>query len=217
MKWKHIEFMLEEDSAEVALQALLPRLLPQTVTWDLHPFQGKTNLLASLPSRLRAYRKWIPSDWGIVVLMDEDRADCRALKAKMEAISLGVGFATKSAPDKTGNFQVINRLCIEELEAWFFGDVPALCAAYPGVPTELAKRRAYRNPDAIRGGTWEALERVLQSAGHHRGGLAKKQAARDITAHMKPETNNSVCFRAFRSALLSATLNSTDVDHDSGK
>lgn len=35
---------------------------------------------------------------------------------------------------------VINRILIEELESWFFGDVDALVAAYPGVaPTPAQK------------------------------------------------------------------------------
>lgn len=50
-------------------------------------------------------------------------------------------------------FQVLNRLAIEELEAWFFGDVAALHSAYPRVPSTLGRRSRYRDPDAIRGGT----------------------------------------------------------------
>jgi len=60
---------------------------------------------------------------------------------------------------------VVNRIAIEELEAWYFGDVEAICDAYPGVPRTLAQRNGMREPDEIRGGTWEALERVVQRAG----------------------------------------------------
>jgi hypothetical protein len=97
---------------------------------------------------------------------------------------------------------VLNRLAIEELEAWFFGDVGALRAAYPGIPSSLGERANYRDPDAIRGGTWEALERELQRAGHHREGLAKIKAAQEIAAHMAPERNRSRSFQAFRQGLL---------------
>ncbi len=96
----------------------------------------------------------------------------------------------------------INRIAVEELEAWFFGDVGALVAAYPGVPETLDRRAKYRNPDAIAGGTWEALERVLQEAGHHGGGLAKVRAARDIAAHMDPGRNRSRSFQVFRDAIV---------------
>jgi len=90
---------------------------------------------------------------------------------------------------------------VEELEAWFFGDVSALIAAYPGVPATLAHRARFRDPDAISGGTWESLERVLQRAGHHTGGLEKLRAAREIAKHMDPERNRSRSFCGFRDRL----------------
>ena len=100
-----------------------------------------------------------------------------------------------------GVFQGVNRNAIEELEAWFFGDPAAVGAAYPGVPKTLGRRAPFRDPDAIEGGTWEALERVLQKAGHHLGGLRKVQAARDIARHMDPERSRSRSFRVFRDAI----------------
>jgi hypothetical protein len=70
-----------------------------------------------------------------------------------------------------------NRISIEELEAWYFGDWKAVQEAYQGVK-DISKLAAYRNPDTIRGGTWEAFERELQSAGYFTGGLQKIAAAR---------------------------------------
>lgn len=98
---------------------------------------------------------------------------------------------------------MLTRLAIEELEAWFFGDADALRIAYPGVSASLGSRSRFRDPDAIRGGTWEALEKELQKAGHHPGGLAKIQAAREISIHMDPVRNRSRSFQAFRQGLLS--------------
>ena len=51
---------------------------------------------------------------------------------------------------------------IEELEAWFFGDIAAIHAVYPRVSIHLGSRANFRDPDAIPGGTWEALERVFK-------------------------------------------------------
>ncbi|MGH3822708.1 MAG: DUF4276 family protein [Pseudonocardiaceae bacterium] len=87
---------------------------------------------------------------------------------------------------------------MEELEAWFFGDVPALCAAYPRVPVSLGQQAKYRNPYAISGGTWEALERVLQKYRYDQGGLAKTVAANEIAQHMNVEVNRSRSFQVFR-------------------
>jgi len=100
---------------------------------------------------------------------------------------------------------VLNRIAIEELEAWFFGDVEAVCTAYPGVPATLANRAPYRDPDAVAGGTWEALGRVLKQAGHHGSGLRKGEAARAIAEHMDPARNRSRSFGHFRDGLLRVT------------
>lgn len=198
----HFEFLLEEPSAEAALQILLPRILGETDTFRIHAYRSKGDLLGSLHGRLRGYAKWIPQDWRIVVLVDEDRQDCHELKRRLNEAATAAGLIVRSNPSPTGSFQVINRIAIEELEAWFFGDVAALCAAYPGVPPTLGKRARFRDSDAIRGGTWEALERVLQRAGYHTGGLAKISAARDIAQHMDPMRNRSKSFAVFRDSLV---------------
>jgi len=96
----------------------------------------------------------------------------------------------------------LNRISIEELEAWFFGDVEALHGAYPKIPLSLATRLKYHNPDAIQGGTWEELEKELQRKGYFHGGLAKIEAAKAISAHMDPARNRSKSFQVFRDGLI---------------
>ena len=196
----HIELLVEELSAQEALNNLLPKILGN-IPFDIHRYGGKLDLLAKLPNRLRGYRSWLPNDYFIVVLIDGDREDCLTLKEKLEKIALEAGFITKSAAGINQSFQVLNRLAIEELESWFFGDVQALVTAYPGVTPNLGSQAKYRDPDAITGGTWEALERVLQAAGYHKGGLQKLPAARDISIHMNPEVNRSKSFQTFYSGL----------------
>ena len=157
----HLEFLVEEPSAEVALQNLVPKILGSGITFNIHVFQGKPDLLKNLPKRLRGYRNWIPSDWLIFVLLDNDEKNCYDVKFLMEKIVHDEGLTTRSNPNHDGNFQVINRLAIEELEAWFFGDVEALRAAYPRIPKNFNSRKKYRNPDSI-SKTCEALEHVLK-------------------------------------------------------
>ena len=108
---------------------------------------------------------------------------------------------TKSGARGRGKFEVINRLAIEELEAWFFGDPEALVQAYPRVPATIGRKAQYRNPDAIAGGTWEALERVLQKAGYFPGGMSKVETARNISKYMDPLRNSSKSFQVFRDAV----------------
>ena len=105
----------------------------------------------------------------------------------------------------SSNFQVLNRLAIEELEAWFFGDIEALNAAYPRISLNLGNKAKYRDPDSIAGGTWEALERELKRVGYYSGGLSKISAAREISLHMVPERNRSHSFQVFRRGLLEIT------------
>ncbi len=88
------------------------------------------------------------------------------------------------------------RIAIEELEAWFFGDVDALREAYPQVPRNLGRRAQFRDPDAITGGTAEALERVLKQAGYYRSGMPKVEVARRVAEHMDPGQNRSRSFQA---------------------
>ncbi len=200
----HLEILLEEPSAEEALKIIVPRMVPPEVSFRIHAHLSKADLLGSLEGRLRGYSRWMPRDWMIVVLVDEDRGDCRELKARLERASQRAGLVSKSRRRGGQLFQMLNRIAIEELEAWFFGDIDALRAAYPRVPGTLAARAAYRNPDAIGGGTWEALERVLRNAGYHRGGLPKIAAAKAISNHMMPERNRSHSFQVFRTGLLEA-------------
>jgi len=198
----HVEFLVEEPSAEAALGNIVPRILGTEVTFAIHPYQGKGDLLNQLPARLRAYSRWLPKDWSIVILVDADDQDCRSLKARLERDAQNAGLSTKSSVAAGACFQVLNRVAVEELEAWFLGDIQALHTAYPRVSLTLDKRARYRDPDAIKGGTWEALERVLQRRGYFPGGLLKILAAQAISAEMDPARNRSHSFQVFRDGVL---------------
>lgn len=195
-----IEFLLEEQSAEVALRHLVPLILGPGVSFSCHSFQGKQEMLKRLPERLRAYARLLAPDTKIVVLLDRDADDCLALKASLEAMARAAGLRTRSQA-AGGDFEVLIRIAVEELEAWYLGDVDALVAAFPRVPATLARRKNFRNPDAVRGGTAEALERVLKNAGHYPTGLAKIDLARKVARHMAPDRNRSQSFACFVSGL----------------
>jgi hypothetical protein len=144
----------------------------------------------------------LPPEWAILVLVDRDNSDCRELKQQLEAVAQQSGLSTKT--QGSDRFQVVNRIVIEELEAWFFGDWPAVKQAYPRVPDNIPQKSAFRDPDAIKGGTWEALERVLKKAGYFPTGLNKLQCAREVATHMTPDANRSASFQAFVQAINAA-------------
>ena len=193
----HIEFLLEEESCAEALKLLAPKIIGNQLSFATHTFQGKKDLLNCLKARLQGYAKWLPEDWRIVVLVDRDRDACLKLKAKLEKTASDAGLATRTNLGRMSRLQVLNRIAIEELEAWFFGDVEAITTAYPGIPKTLAEKRGFRNPDAISGGTWEALERILKQAGYYTAGMPKIEVARNIGQHLLPERNRSASFKAF--------------------
>lgn len=193
---------------EAFLRALLPRTLLPGRTFEIHPFQGKDDLLAKLEARLRAYAQWLPEDWRIVVIVDRDNDDCHALKSRLESISSRAGLMTRTRATKLshGSWRMANRIAIEELEAWYFGDWPAVRAAYPKLPTGVPRSRGFRDPDAIAGGTWEAFERVLQRHGYFKSGIAKIEAARAIGGYVEPGRSRSASFLTFHAALVDASM-----------
>jgi len=197
----HLEFLVEDESGAEAIKRLVPKIVGASASWDIHSFQGKQDLLNALPSRLDGYAKWLPIGYIIVVVMDRDENDCKKLKAALEKAALSKGLKTKTSVRKGADFQVLNRIVIEELEAWFFGDVEALVTAYPRIPNSLANKRGFRDPDAIAGGTWEALERVMKKAGYYQTGMPKIEVARKVSEHMQPDRNKSRCFCLFRDSL----------------
>jgi len=206
MTVEYVELLVEEPSMEAALRLFLPKIIGD-LAFEIYPHQGKDELLLRLPQRLRGYElrrqsdTWFRDHCRIAVVIDRDDEDCVKLKRRLEAMASDAGLATRSTA-KGGPFQIVNRLAIEELEAWYFGDWDAVRAAYPRVAAATPAQARYRNPDAIAGGTWEAFERVLQKAGYFGGGLRKVEAARAVATHLEPGRNTSPSFRAFRDALI---------------
>jgi len=199
MSVEHFEFLVEEPSIEVVLRILLPKIL-RDCSFDIHPYQDKKDLLKHLPNRLRGYSKWIPKNWRIVVIVDRDNADCKKLKDQLEQKALEANLKTRTSTQGY-NWTVVNRIAEEELEAWYFGDWEAVQKAYPKVAPTIPNKARYRNPDNIKGGTWESLERILQRAGYFTSGLRKKELAKAIAQYMVPEHNKSHSFKIFLTAL----------------
>lgn len=195
----HLEVLVEERSAEAALAALLPRILGQT-SFAIYPHQGKRDLLRKLPERLRGYSRWLPATWRIAILVDQDDDDCQTLKQELESLAAFLGMPTPSQPTSGPLWTVVNRIAVQELEAWFFGDWEAVVRAYPRVSPKVPARARYRDPDAIPY-TWEALERELKRAGYFAAGLPKVTVARAVAEHMEPSRNRSHSFQVFRSVL----------------
>ena len=203
MRAVHFELLVEEPSMEAFLENILPRVIGRRPTFNIHAHQGKPDLLKKLRSQLRAYANWLPPDWRIVVLVDCDARDCITLKETLEREAHDAGLTTRTAAIDTC-WRVVNRIAVEELEAWFFGHWEGVRAAYPRVSASIPNQASYRHCDRIAGGTWEALERILNRAGYFIGGLRKVEAALKISEHFDHKTCASPSFIAFRDALTEA-------------
>ena len=188
----HIHFLVEESSTEIALKFIVPKIIGNIHTFEIHNFGNKNNLLKKLPKRMKAYANFIPDDCRIVILVDEDRANCLELKKKLcDASSVVIA--------KKGNI-VLHRIVVEELESWFIGDVAAIRAEYEKIPASLPQQAKFRDPDAIKGGTWEELDKILKKYGYETG-LQKMNFAQKVSPHMDVENNQSRSFQVFRDGL----------------
>ncbi|MBB5752825.1 hypothetical protein GGQ63_001879 [Prosthecomicrobium pneumaticum] len=188
---------------EIFLQNVVPRIVPD-IEFSVHAHQGKYDLLRKLRKRLKGYAQWLPKDRRIVVLVDRDDEACEELKHRLEDDAKAAGLSSRTASG-SADWQVVSRIAVEELEAWYFGDWDAVRTCYPKVPATVANRAGYRSPDAIKGGTWEQLERVLQAAGYFKGGLEKLAVANAVGTRFDPQRCSSPSFVRFRDVLLEAT------------
>lgn len=197
-----IEFQIEEPSAEAVLKLVLPHILGDRAALRIIDYRSKDRMLRELPKRLQGYACRIAhEELRVVVLIDRDADDCQELKSRLEGMAREAGLPTKTSPTGDGRFLVVNRIAIEELEAWFFGDISALRSAYPRLSPTLDRKAAYRDPDRICGGTWEALHRELQKVGHCGKTFPKIEVARTIARHIEPNANRSRSFEVFRDGI----------------
>ena len=198
MPASRLEFHVEERSMAAFLNAWLPRFLPPDCAFVIRTYQGKQALLNKIGERLKGYAKWMPDCHRIVMIVDRDGDDCRELKSRLEKICENSGLRSRRTVGGS-DWQVVTRVAIEELEAWHFGDWEAVREAYPRVSVSV--KAPNRKPDEIKGGTWEAFERVMQKHGYHKQGLDKEQAATEIGKHIDPTRNRSHSFKVFWSAI----------------
>ncbi|HCF05839.1 MAG: Uncharacterized protein JG774_1017 [Desulfomicrobiaceae bacterium] len=174
-----VVFLLEEPSMKAFLSAFLPRLIPgwrEGEHFLLVPHEGKSDLEKSIPRKLKAWRE---PGTRFVIVRDNDRADCAALKARL----LGL---CQNTPRR-----VLVRLVCQELEAWYLAQPNALADAYPArakAITNLANRHR-DDPDGCPKPSRE-LTRVIPE-------FQKHSAARQLGQRLDPNDTRSASFRVF--------------------
>jgi len=205
----HIEILVEDSSGAKLIESMMPQVIgayENPHTWRIHSYKGsgkiakglvargdpaKRALLNQLPRLLAGYGKTTGID-ALVVVLDNDKRDCRAFLKELNTILTHCNPAPRT----------LFRLAIEEMEAWLLGDRSALLAAYPKAKKEALKRYSQ---DSICG-TWELLadaiypggSTAILKAGWPLPGQVKAEWAERITPHMNVEHNASHSFGKFR-------------------
>lgn len=130
--------LVEGSSDEPTVMELLVRRfgMVRGSQFRVHPHRGKgripadlhapppvtdQSLLGQLPAKLRSYSVNGP-DSCVVVLVDQDDDDCAALLTSLQLMLAGLTRRPRN---------VLFRIAMEEIEAWFLADRPAVLAAYP--------------------------------------------------------------------------------------
>lgn len=211
----HLEILVEDQSGKKALEILVPQIIGATHTFKVHWYRGigripkgmkpgsdpkKRILLDQLPKLLQGYGNTFaayPQHYFAAVILVCDLDD-KCLKQFREQL-MGILERCPRRPE--------TRFCfaIEESEAWFLGDLPAIRAAYPAVKDDVLA--SYVNDSIC--GTWEKLAEAVFPGGScallHKGwqaiGAEKSKWAEAIAPHMDVNTNDSPSFCYFRGKL----------------
>ena len=201
----HVEILVEEPSAEAAIDVLLNRLgARRSGTTDrIITFRGKDRMLQRLSPTLQSIARAGFTD-HIIILIDQDSDDCVKLKSEVIEMANSAGISTTSATLRV-------RIAIAELESWFLGDPAAVRATYPGITAGDLRALIGREPDDQRNpATW--LQDRLKRRKYYAGRMPKVEVARNIAANLNldPNHNTSRSFRLFLRTLREVYGLSTD-------
>ncbi len=211
----HFEILAEDLSGKKALDIIVPKIIGDNHTFRVISYKGighipkdlkstshpnKRILLDQLPRLLRGYGKTYENiDQSVVVIIVCDLDDQCLKFFRNELLKV----LSKCNPKPDARFCV----AIEEGEAWFLGDIPAIQTGFPSCKIDVL--RTYVNDSIC--GTWEKLaeavypggENALRQKGYRAIGEEKSKWADRIAKHMNVDNNLSPSFRYFRETLRS--------------
>lgn len=171
-----IVFLLEEPSAQDALEGLLPRILPANIDVKYLVFEGKQDLEKRMGRRIRG---WLQPDSKFVVLRDQDSGDCRIIKERLVSLC-----------SEIGQREVVIRIACRTLESWFVGDWDSVSAGFEQPRLAQLKRKAiYQDPDRL-GNPVTELRKVIPD-------YQKRDGARRLGQLLDPTRNRSRSFVLF--------------------
>ncbi|MCQ4261168.1 DUF4276 family protein [Stutzerimonas stutzeri] len=208
----HIEIVVEDSSGSELINSVITKIigeLGEAHTWRVHPYKGigripknlsRTGdpanrvLLQQLPKLLKGYGR-TPGVDAVVVVLDSDRKDCRDFLKDLTAL------ANECQP----NLNVMFRIAVEEMEAWYLGDRHAIMCAYRKAKIAVLER--YEQDSVC--GTWELLAdaiypggmKAIRKTGWPLPGQIKHEWAKKISPFLNIEENESPSFCKLRDGL----------------
>lgn len=193
-----VHLLVEGESEALFLRLWLPKFMP-SLAFRVYPHQGKgrlpksgarlerpigEGLLDQLIAKLRAFGHALdPSTDRVLVLVDADKDDCRELKSRL----LGALEACPRKPD------VLFRIAVEELEAFYLGDRAALRRAFPRA--NLGRLKSYEQDSIC--DTAEFLQEVVRSRTVDKVGWAALMGRELGITWFGPAANRSPSFQQF--------------------
>lgn len=174
---KELVFLLEERSAKVMLEALLPRILDERIDFRLIAFEGKQDLEKRITMRIKGYMN---DEARFLVMRDQDSdPNCIALKARL---------ADKCNASGRGAVSLV-RIACRELETFYLADLKAVEKAL-GVKGLATKQQGvkFRSPDYLVSPSHELKVLTKQK-------YEKISGSREIGRYLDVDNHRSDSFR----------------------
>lgn len=214
----HIEFLVEDASFEkflmkfMNIDSIQRKIREKDISYNVHSYRGlgnvinissskeisifkQTTLLGNLKKLIKGYnRTFAPSqdqiDYRIMVVCDLDDKQETDFRSTLDNL----------LKECDNSLHVCFSFAIEELEAWFLGDINAIQKAYPNVKLQILQ--SYVNDSIC--GTWETLAKALEidvaelkKNSYSLIGNLKCTWAENITPYMNIDNNLSKSFNIF--------------------
>jgi hypothetical protein len=184
---KELVFFLEEESARVLLERIVPLLTPEG--GQIRPrfivFEGKQDLEKQLSRKLRGY---LNPHAKFIVMRDQDAGDCKKIKKSLTALCPSIHRPRTKV-----------RIACRELESFYLGDLRAVEAGL-GINGLAAKQgqAKFRDPDQLASPAKE-LEKLTGNR------YQKVAGSRAIAPHLDLKAPRSRSFRHRLNAVTTAT------------
>lgn len=163
--------LLEEQSAQIMLEAVIPKITGEDTNIRYLVFEGKSDLEKNLENKIK---HWNMSDSYFLVMRDKDAGDCVSIKRKLCNKVRLTGKESRTCV----------RIACHELESFYLGDLAAVerGLSIPGL-ARRQKRSKFREPDKLTNAS-EELSKITQNK------YSKLEGSRLIAPHLSLDGGN---------------------------